>query len=116
MILIGVCGGRDYEDYETVKRELDVFFEFTRGDMAVVHGCARGADSLAERYALESGCNLVRVPAIWDKQGRRAGIVRNGVIAMLPLYVLLAFPGGTGTADMVARAKKQRIDVKEIAK
>ena len=44
---------------------------------AVVWGGARGADSLAERYAQERGLKMIVFPAQWKKYGRRAGFIRN---------------------------------------
>lgn len=44
---------------------------------AVVSGGARGADTLAERYAQERGLQMIVFPAEWKKYGRRAGFIRN---------------------------------------
>jgi hypothetical protein len=78
-----------------------------------VHGGAKGADSWAGWWAANRGRHEVIVVAHWSR-GKSAGIVRNGVIASLPLAKLIAFPGGRGTADMVAKARAAGIPVVEV--
>ena len=54
---------------------------------------------------------MVKVDADWAKYGPVAGPIRNQ--DMLDLHrpkMVIAFPGGKGTADMVKRAKKLRYD------
>jgi len=80
----------------------------TRGCPAkVVHGAARGADALADAWGYTMAVPVERVPADWKANGRAAGPIRNQ--KMLDEHkptVVIAFPGGRGTADMVARSKK----------
>jgi hypothetical protein len=42
-----VCGGRDFEDAETLTRSLDEIDNDRSPITEVIHGAARGADSLA---------------------------------------------------------------------
>jgi len=54
-------------------------------------------------------------PAEWDKFGRRAGPLRNEqMLREGKPDVVVAFPGGRGTAHMVRIAKEAGIDVLEI--
>lgn len=58
---------------------------------------------------------MIEEKAEWNKYGKQAGILRNQ--AMIDLHsptLIVAFPGGTGTADMIARARKAGIPVLEI--
>ena len=72
---VAVIGSRDFSDYELLKKTLSKF------DISViVSGGARGADSLAERYAEEFNIDLDVYPAEWDKYGKRAGFLRNQTI------------------------------------
>lgn len=106
-----VCGGRDWDLQETTFNLLDQFAE-KYPVAAVVHGGARGADTLAGRWAQERGLLCHVFPADWETHGRAAGPIRNQKMLTegAPDYVI-AFPGGAGTADMVRRATKARIRV-----
>lgn len=61
-----VVGSRTFDDYELMKKKLDhILKNYHR--IVIVSGGARGADSLAERYAKEKGYPLKVFPAEWDK-------------------------------------------------
>lgn len=114
MTFVGVCGGRNLTDSRFVR---DVLNDHVRLDDVVVHGdCEGGADRLANAWAIEHGRHVVRVPAQWKQRGRGAGPQRNAVIAALPLRLLIAFPGGSGTADMVKQARASGVDVLEVTR
>lgn len=101
-----VCGGRDYWDYPEVCRVLDRFHH-EWGVAVVIHGSARGADSLAERWAKEREVPYYGVPARWKAYRRRAGPLRNQwMLDNAKPDWIIAFPGGKGTADMIERAEK----------
>lgn len=58
---------------------------------------------------------MSQVPADWKTHGKRAGSIRNQ--KMIDDYhpqLVVAFPGGAGTADMVRRARAAGIEVREI--
>lgn len=95
-----VCGGRKFEDWTWLNLELT-----RRKPTVIIHGGAPGADTLAGRWAGVNGVACRVVFADWDLHGKKAGPIRNQ--QMLDDYfpeAVLAFPGGTGTADMVRRA------------
>lgn len=96
-----VCGGRDYRDQERVFAVLDQM-----KPTFVIHGGARGADALAENWAISRGVPYARVPAQWERYGRGAGQKRNGWMLQLKPDRVIAFPGGRGTAGMVEQADK----------
>ena len=74
-----VAGGRKFDDYDLVRRELDNFLkDKDKSDIEIISGRAIGADRLGERYAEEHALNCVTFEAQWFKLGKRAGIVRNG--------------------------------------
>lgn len=114
MTFIGVCGGRDYQN-RLKMHEILVEATADVSDVVIVHGCARGADALASEWAIAKCFGEVRVPALWDQQGKAAGHRRNAIIAELPLSLLVAFPGGAGTASMIRMARAKGIDVLEVA-
>ena len=97
-----VCGGRDYADWGTLDSVLDLV-----NPAVVIHGAARGADSLAGRWAREMhGVTEEAFPADWDKHGKSAGPIRNQrMLDDGKPDMVVAFPGGAGTADMVRRSR-----------
>lgn len=109
-----VTGGRDYADRATVFVALES--AVTRfGDVLIIQGGARGADALAKEWALARGIPCIQMDAAWTALGKRAGRVRNAWMADLCMPdCVLAFPGGTGTADMIAYAEWKRIPVYRI--
>jgi hypothetical protein len=105
-----VCGGRDFTNRRAAFRALDHLHSQTPVTL-VIHGAARGADSLARDWAMARNVNVFSVPADWNKHGRAAGYRRNAdMLAMSPNGVV-AFPGGSGTAHMVRTAEQARVPV-----
>lgn len=85
------------------------------GFTSLVHGAAKGADELAGLWASSRRLgSIIEFPANWDKHGRRAGPIRNQEMIETKPDMVVAFPGGTGTADMVKRAKQHGIPVQII--
>lgn len=84
-------------------------------DFLVIHGDAPGADSLAGWWAEVRGAQNVRCPANWRLHGRKAGPMRNTAMLALNPDLVVAFPGGTGTADMVSKATARGIKLKRVA-
>ena len=76
-----------------------------------------GADYFASRFARARGIAEKPYPAEWSKYGKRAGMLRNQ--RMLDeekvIDLVVAFPGGAGTADMVRRAKLRGIPIRDEA-
>lgn len=111
-IKILVTGGRAYDDYNHVFAILDRTNEKLNGNFIIIQGGARGVDSYALDWATMHGIPNITVQADWEKHGKAAGPIRNQ--RMLDDYkpdLVLAFPGGKGTDDMVKRAIKAGIIV-----
>jgi len=109
-----VCGGRDFNDWVKACGVFDSEDEHLGIDV-VIHGAARGADSLADRWARERGKPTLPFPADWHLNGRAAGPIRNQrMLDEGKPNIVIAFPGGRGTADMVRRARAAGIPVEEI--
>jgi len=126
-----VCGGRDFglvkAEYHFITCTLDSVFhekgwEFTPDEFGntlpnvlIISGEAKGADSVATEYAMTRWTGYQGFPAQWDKYGRGAGHIRNQqMIDEGKPDLVIAFPGGRGTADMVTRAKGRGIEVIEV--
>ncbi|GAA4928865.1 hypothetical protein GCM10023224_05250 [Streptomonospora halophila] len=107
-----VTGGRDYGDADTVERALRGHLP---GPHTIVHGGAPGADRLAHSVARGLDWELEPHPADWERHGRAAGPIRNVEMARAGADLCIAFPGGRGTADMVARAEAAGTPVRRVA-
>lgn len=78
----------------------------------IVSGGAPGADTLAELEAIKREITVKKFPAEWSKYGKSAGPKRNQqMIDEGVPDIIVAFPGGIGTADICRRAKIQGIPV-----
>lgn len=104
-----VCGGRDYGEADKVEEVLSAL-----DPSLIIEGGARGADSLARLWATKNGVHVCTVNALWDFYGKRAGPIRNSAMLALKPDLVVAFPGGRGTADMVAQAREAGIEVLEV--
>ncbi len=103
-IKLAIIGGRDFQDYELVKATVA---KVKSEIVAIVSGGAKGADSLAERYAREHGIPVEVYPADWNKHGRRAGFLRNQDIISACDAVIAFWDGvSAGTRSSIEIADK----------
>jgi hypothetical protein len=116
-----VCGGRNYNNRDHVFNTL-AEIDAERGPITcIIHGAATGADHEGMIWAqmmAESGRVIAHAPfaADWRVFGKAAGPIRNKrMLAEGNPDVILAFPGGRGTADMVRQARAAGVEVIEIA-
>jgi len=98
-----IAGGRDTPF--TLRNVLWLDAYMPDGVTEIVSGGAKGADALGERWALKQGIPLTIFKAEWDKHGKAAGMIRNREMAEYA-DVLIVFPGGRGTANMIKEATK----------
>lgn len=102
-----VCGGRGYADREEVFAALDYY-----DPCVVIAGGAKGADTLARDWAVLRERVHHIYPAQWKRYGRSAGPIRNCfMLEDSKPSLVLAFPGGNGTAHMIAIAEEAGIEV-----
>ena len=116
-----VCGGRNYgmnDDGTHNDDEIDLVFDVMEeiDPDEIVEGGARGADTFARTWGHANYKEVHTMRADWTKYGLGAGPRRNQQMLdeHKDISLVVAFPGGNGTADMVRRAKKAGIPVKEI--
>lgn len=106
-----VCGDRRWTDAAAVERVLK---EFPPGTV-VVHGGARGADTIAARIAARLGFEVLAFPARWDVYDRAAGPIRNSQMLAQGPDLVVAFhadlAASRGTKDMVCKARRAGIPV-----
>ena len=86
----------------------------------LLHGGARGADQAIGRAAHQLGWPVQSLPAEWGRYGRSAGPIRNRRLleqalaeaeahtspAFAASVLVIAFPGGPGTASLVQQARR----------
>lgn len=102
-----VCGGRHYHDEARVYATLDRL-----APKVIIEGGATGADLLAQAWAIDHEIHCETYFAEWKKFGRAAGAIRNQrMLTEGRPDMIVAFPGGKGTADMVRRAQTAGIKV-----
>jgi len=109
------CGGRDFADYPFILRSVGRLLRdrgWRPADVRAVHGAAPGADTLAARACRALGIEAVPYPADWRRLGKAAGPARNRemLVKELPCLVV-AFPGGRGTANMLELAKGRSVPI-----
>jgi 3-keto-L-gulonate-6-phosphate decarboxylase len=113
---IVVTGGRDFSSRRDVFAALESLHrEHPIGLLA--QGGAKGADQWARLWALDRlNVQLVTFHASWDVHGRKAGPMRNQrMLEVIKPAVVLACPGGAGTANCVETAKRLGIRVVTLA-
>lgn len=104
-----IAGCRNYNDYECAKRCIDYYIKDIRQkyELVFVSGGCRGADLLGERYAEENGFSVEIYPADWAKFGRKAGPIRNKLMAEVSDYIICFWDGkSAGTKSMIECAKR----------
>lgn len=126
-----VCGGRDFglveEEYYWIISHLDRLaserwprlppdeYGNWLPDVRIVTGGAKGVDQVAIDWAVVNWVYFTEYPAKWDLLGQAAGPIRNQeMLDQEKPNVVVAFPGGKGTANMVKLAKKAGVPIIQI--
>ena len=105
-----ICGDRDYKDWMQVRKYLDTISRTA----IIIHGGAKGADSIAGNLATYLNMKVIKYPADWDKYGKAAGVLRNQQMLDeghpdLVVYFHKDLENSKGTKDMVTRAVDNKI-------
>ncbi|MBD2422843.1 hypothetical protein H6G16_05075 [Cyanobium sp. FACHB-13342] len=118
-LVIAAGGGRDLAwPHQRVAAEL---LARSGGRLVhlLLHGGARGADAAIGRAAHQLGWSSLVMPAQWERHGRAAGPIRNRELLQQAIaraeahtspgsiasVLVVAFPGGAGTASLVQQAR-----------
>jgi hypothetical protein len=109
-VRVMVTGSRRWTDEDAIRRAL----HFAAGGMGMetapgvtlIHGAARGADTIAAHLAVVLGWSVVPYPADWSRHGKAAGPIRNREMLDSKPDVVLAFPlpMSRGTRDVIREA------------
>lgn len=109
-----VCGGRRYSDALTLGSWLGGI-DKDHGISEIIEGGARGADFLARMFGEHRGIPVRTFDADWKLHGRAAGPLRNKqMLVEGKPDMVVAFPGGAGTLNMIEQARAAGIRVLEV--
>lgn len=118
-----VCGGRYYSPAKTrgwlARHAREAIAEATGQQStrieALIHGGASGADMGAAQWGDDERLRVLCYPADWERDGKAAGPIRNRrMLTEGRPDVVIAFPGGRGTENMVSLAKSAGVRVIEV--
>jgi hypothetical protein len=107
-----VCGSRHFNNMELMEDVLKQWDIRT-----IIEGEARGADTLARKYAERHEIHVLAFPAQWDKHGKAAGPIRNAQMlreGQPELVVAFRGPNSRGTQNMIDQAQKAGIETRII--
>jgi len=114
MTRVLACGGRTFRDARVVRRTLDKIHAGTP-ITCLIDGGANGADTLAFVWAGDHQIERLTFEADWDRYGKAAGPIRNQrMLREGAPDLVVAFPGGVGTAHMVSIAREAGVRVIEV--
>ena len=111
-MIVAVIGSRNFADYALVEATLSALPKLSQ----VVSGGAKGADSLAQRYAEQHQIPLLVFKPDWSQFGRGAGVVRNRQIVEAAEHLIAFWDGvSKGTASSIKLARAKGVPVQVIA-
>ena len=111
-----IAGGRRYQftpdDFLKLYKIRTLVSEVVSGHSGLIlkDGTIYGADLYGEAWAKTYNIPVTPFPANWKKYGNAAGPIRNKQMARYA-DALAIFPGGTGSADMLAQAQIQSLKI-----
>ena len=108
-----VCGGRDLNTSRVEQWLVRWIGETKKVPTTLIHGGADGADAAAPGLARQFNIPCHEYKANWRLHGRAAGPIRNKqMLDEGQPDLVIAFPGSTGTANMVRQAIDKGVEVK----
>jgi len=113
-----VTGDRNWDDLVAIAFALEGLleeFDIHPQDITLIHGAARGADTIAGLVGDELGMDVRPYPAKWSYYGKAAGPIRNQEMLdenpdiELALVFHSNLDESKGTRDMINRLEKAGI-------
>jgi hypothetical protein len=108
-----VCGSHLYSQPNFIRQWLDWYHSGKR-IKTLIEGGALHVDAIAGAWAVEHAIEHHKVKAEWTVYGLHAGPKRNAEMLLHGPHVVIAFPGGNGTANMVRQARAAGVPVIEV--
>jgi hypothetical protein len=109
---VAIVGSRDFTDFEYMEKWVlhTLIYEIGVDDfrnVKIISGGARGADTLAEKFANKHNISTTIFPADWNKYGKKAGYLRNITLVENSDFVIAFWDGESkGTKMTIDLAKK----------
>ena len=107
-----IAGGRDFSNYNLLARRCAAYIAENCGvqEPIILSGCASGADSLGEQFAMEYSLECRYFPAQWEKYGRAAGPMRNRQMAQVANGAVVFWDGRSrGTRSMIGYLRQMGV-------
>lgn len=107
---IAIVGSRDYPNLAEVKRYVLGLAPGT----VIVSGGARGVDRAGELAAYEAGFGVIIHFPNWQRDGKDAGLLRNGLIVQSADKIVVFWNGfstGSSHVTMLARASGKPVEL-----
>jgi hypothetical protein len=101
---LAVIGSRSFDNYDLLNNEISSLdIKITE----IISGGAKGADYLAEKWALQNNIQLTIIKPRWNIFGRGAGIKRNEEIIQNCHYCIAFWDGKSkGTFSSIKLCEK----------
>ena len=111
---IAIVGSRSFNNYELLEKEAKKIL-LDDNNSEVISGGAKGADSLAKRFAIENNLKIIEFLPDWEKHGKSAGPIRNKQIVESSDFVLAFWDGESrGTKNSIDNAKRLNKQLKVV--
>lgn len=111
-----VCGDRNWVEYDKIRRRLELL---PKEDTIIIHGAARGADTIAGIVGYQLNFKVKQFTAQWLKYGKAAGAIRNKEMLDQKPDLVIAFHSNLdqskGTKNCINEAKRRGIPVEIIS-
>lgn len=109
--VVAVTGGRDFNHIDFIYKtmnEVNIKYDVYE----YVFGDAHGVDAHVQKWVIENKLNHKKYYADWGFHGKSAGPIRNKqILDECRPNLLIAFPGGRGTANMVIQARRRGVPI-----
>ena len=114
--VVMVCGSRSISNFSKIFRCIEEalsYWGLSKDQIIILHGGARGVDSIAGYWAKKNNIPVEVIKPDWKRYGKRAGFIRNSWLVNKADYVIAIWDSKSrGTIDSVIKAKDQRKPVK----
>jgi hypothetical protein len=111
---VAIIGSRTFTDYQLLKDKCLRVLSRSK-NVTIISGGAKGADSLAERFAAEFKLPIIVVKADWQTHGRSAGMIRNNQLLSFATHAIAFWNGESkGTSHMITNAINQKKEIRII--
>lgn len=107
-----IAGSRTITDYNIVEKAiLDSRFNITK----VISGMAKGVDTLGEKWAHINNIGIHLCPANWNKNGKKAGYMRNVEMAdIADALIVIIENNSRGSSHMLTIARERGLLIHEV--